>query len=477
MGFRFKRTFGSGPFRATLSKSGISYSIGVKGARVTFSNHGTYVSFGRNGIHYRKKITGPDQHRNYQRVPKNLLPATFEQHTITSTDVEQITDTDSQDFINELTDKGNKISYYNWFGMFPLIIIVFVFPIIFFSRPGEKLIKITEIKDYIKSSNNSNINIRQTPERSSTAIGILTPYDQYELLDSTNADWHKIAFNGKTGYVSKQFTSKMQVSTTRDVNDSPPAENRFKKNRPIFWICLSGLIGLFAILLPYLKKVDKRRLLVEIYYDIDEKVNEVYQKFIYHFSELLNCSRTWQYLHSERTNDYKYSSGAAHAVTRKLLTNISTDKTPSRVFRTNVQIPYLGLINSELYFFPERLIIKRGNQYGAIMYKNINCLGNITQFIESGGVPSDSVVVGHTWRYLNKNGGPDKRFSNNYQIPICRYSEYSFQSTSGLNEKIATSKVDGFNNFISYITAIGQLQRHFSTDTSNEQDTFQKEVN
>ena len=35
MGFRFRKSFKAGPFRATLSKSGISTSVGVKGARFT----------------------------------------------------------------------------------------------------------------------------------------------------------------------------------------------------------------------------------------------------------------------------------------------------------------------------------------------------------------------------------------------------------------------------------------------------------
>ena len=35
MGFRFRKSFGFGPFRATISKSGISTSVGVKGARIT----------------------------------------------------------------------------------------------------------------------------------------------------------------------------------------------------------------------------------------------------------------------------------------------------------------------------------------------------------------------------------------------------------------------------------------------------------
>jgi hypothetical protein len=38
-------------------------------------------------------------------------------------------------------------------------------------------------------------------------------------------------------------------------------------------------------------------------------------------------------------------------------------------------------------------------------------------------VPRDSTQVDTTWRFVNKNGGPDRRFNNNSQIPILQYGE------------------------------------------------------
>ena len=97
------------------------------------------------------------------------------------------------------------------------------------------------------------------------------------------------------------------------------------------------------------------------------------------------------------------------------------------------------------------------------MYKNIECSSNITRFIEKSGVPNDSKVVDNTWRYLNKDGTADRRFRGNHQIPICEYSEYSFRSASGLNEKISTSKVGAFDQFINFIKAIGDFQQTLPT--------------
>jgi len=35
MGFRIRKSISMGPFKATVSKSGISYSAGIAGARIT----------------------------------------------------------------------------------------------------------------------------------------------------------------------------------------------------------------------------------------------------------------------------------------------------------------------------------------------------------------------------------------------------------------------------------------------------------
>jgi hypothetical protein len=55
MGFRYRKSVKLGPFRATVSKSGVSYSAGVKGARVTKRADGrvqTTLSVPKTGASY-----------------------------------------------------------------------------------------------------------------------------------------------------------------------------------------------------------------------------------------------------------------------------------------------------------------------------------------------------------------------------------------------------------------------------------------
>lgn len=55
MGFYFRKSKSFGPIRLNFSKSGIGFSTGVKGARMSFGPKGTYVNLGANGAYYRKK--------------------------------------------------------------------------------------------------------------------------------------------------------------------------------------------------------------------------------------------------------------------------------------------------------------------------------------------------------------------------------------------------------------------------------------
>lgn len=59
MGMRFRKSFGKGPFKVTLSKSGVGYSVGTKGFRVTKKASGgmrTTASIPGTGTSYVKEI-------------------------------------------------------------------------------------------------------------------------------------------------------------------------------------------------------------------------------------------------------------------------------------------------------------------------------------------------------------------------------------------------------------------------------------
>ena len=74
MSFGFRKSFSSGPFRITLSKRGLSTSLGAGGARITSGTRGTYVTFSKGGFYYRQRIDPPGKGRGGNEVPAQPDP-------------------------------------------------------------------------------------------------------------------------------------------------------------------------------------------------------------------------------------------------------------------------------------------------------------------------------------------------------------------------------------------------------------------
>lgn len=445
MGWYYRKSVGFGPFRMNLSKSGISYSFGVKGARINTGPRGTYVNLGANGIYYRKKVSSNRAFKSND-VNQPSEPQYIE-HTITSGNINELTDSDSLEFIKELTEKCNKISYSKWFGTYPLILSLF-FLLFYFSQTIRTEI---ETKPVIKAR--AGIKIRSNPDKSSYAIGSVAEGGELDLLDTTNKEWYKVSSAEGTGYVSRIY-SIPQKKIVKQTDYS-----RMHESPGLFWSSISiTLIG-FLFLIKLLITKDQERLLIEIYYNMDDEVKELYETFGQHFSELMRSSKSWQYLNAERTTDYKHNAGAGQLITRIPIPRISPNRKPERFFKTNINIPNIKLRNTDLYFFPERLIIKRNNKFAAVFYKHLSIDCAYTRFIETDRVPRDSEVIDYTWKYLNKNGTPDKRYKENRRLPICLYSEYTIQSDTGVFEVITTSKKGAFDNFAKFVDTVGNFQK------------------
>ncbi|WP_217605209.1 SH3 domain-containing protein [Chitinophaga sp. GbtcB8] len=165
----------------------------------------TYVNLHADGVYYRKKITGdisytPSQvHTYYQPGDNNII-----QHTITSAPVDQLTDIDSKDFIDELNIKSSRSSYLNWFGILPAILFC-IFLIAHYSR----IAKVAYDKKYIVTIKEAKtgINIRLDPDKKNAVVGGALKGDQFDLVDSTKANWYEINHREMNAYISREYAA------------------------------------------------------------------------------------------------------------------------------------------------------------------------------------------------------------------------------------------------------------------------------
>jgi hypothetical protein len=198
-----------------------------------------------------------------------------------------------------------------------------------------------------------------------------------------------------------------------------------------------GLSALYAtVFVPIAIFLDRYRRSVKIVYEPHGATGQIAQALADSFGDLTACASIWRIRAEGGTADWKRNAGATTLNQRKKM-KVQFDK-PDCI-RGNSQFPCLKIGSDEIYLLPDAALIIVKGSVAAVHYQDLEVSNSQTRFIEEEKVPTDSPVVGQTWRYVNKKGGPDRRFNSNKQLPICVYGEISFRSEGGLNCKIHCS--------------------------------------
>src|SRR5437868_789287 len=136
------------------------------------------------------------------------------------------------------------------------------------------------------------------------------------------------------------------------------------------------------------------------------------------FGELAHCGRIWNVPLEKQETDWKRNAGASKLIERKQI-HLATGNPP--LVTTNMDFLKLPVGKETIYLTPDAILVTAGNAIAGFSYGDIEVTLRHTRFIEEEAPPSDATVVDQTWRYVNRKGGPDRRFSNNRQLPICLY--------------------------------------------------------
>jgi hypothetical protein len=96
---------------------------------------------------------------------------------------------------------------------------------------------------------------------------------------------------------------------------------------------------------------------------------------------------------------------------------------------------------------------------GGVSYSDLRVNWGVSAFIEDESVPRDSTIDGYTWQYVNKHGGPDRRFKNNKQIPVVRYQVMEISGTNQFRKILIVSKIDDHGDFNAAMRFLGMLSQ------------------
>jgi len=196
-----------------------------------------------------------------------------------------------------------------------------------------------------------------------------------------------------------------------------------------------GITTLVGVIIG--RKKDIERKTVNISFDLDDESRRRFEDLQGALSALARCSRVWRLTSEESTDDWKRHGGANSLVTRN---QVTLARGLPAVVKSNITPHVISTLTQTLYFFPDRLLVFQRRRVGGVPYADLQVEVKQVRFQEEGSVPGDSKVVDTTWRYVNKNGSPDRRFNDNREIPICEYGELRLSSPTGLRFVFQTSK-------------------------------------
>ena len=363
MGWYLRKSIGFGPFRVNLSKSGIGYSFGVRGARIGANSRGTYVRMGRGSVYYQKYLHTNSGQQQGQPVPLQPQPAADQ-----------------------------------------------------------------ELADVIHTANASSL-------QDSSAT---------ELLDQLRVHYRK-----------QRIAPIVMVLTGLLIGFG------MLGSMPV-WLEFSFLaVGTIALAL--VTRADYRRKVVHLNYSLEPDAAHAYVALLQGLEQLRYVGALWRISSQEMNANTKYHAGAQSSINRK---RISASLEPPPFVITDLAVLMLNTGLQRLYFLPDHILVYEDDTIGAVQYSSVSCSVQPTTFVESETVPSDAEIIGRTWLYTNKGGGPDRRFANNPEIPLVRYAEIRVHSSGGLNYVMQASNTQRAAACVQALTEYGRRLIHVSQSVS-----------
>ena len=180
--------------------------------------------------------------------------------------------------------------------------------------------------------------------------------------------------------------------------------------------------------------------------EMPQAVAQAFHRACDEFSLLGRAARIWDTLGQRSANRVLERTTASRIVSRE---PVAFRLARCEIIESEWNVPHLANANGgDIYLYPGFVLYFVSPEAFALLeYKDVQLMSSPTRFIEEEPLPSDSKVVGETWTKTNKDGTPDRRFKDNYQIPIAQYGKLSLISATGMNEEYMISNAERTESF------------------------------
>lgn len=280
--------------------------------------------------------------------------------------------------------------------------------------------------------------------------------------------------NGVFYYASKpsDAAGELPRATTREGSllEIETRLNRTRWFRPYWYVtapllALAGCGGNAAGFLFFLALIaaggfavyrwDRSRRAIFLHYDAPAGELDLRLSHLDAVGRWLSSSHAiWHMYGGASTLDQKRNAGASSLVKRER-GSVGT-KLPE-AFRCNVDPWVIQQGMRQLVLLPDRLLVVDGKKAFSVAYEHLIVKASASRFIEEERPPSDAQQVDTTWRFVNRDGGPDLRFNNNVQLPVMSYGSLELGSPSGPFCSLLLSSRGAADNAAGALSALSRL--------------------
>lgn len=237
-------------------------------------------------------------------------------------------------------------------------------------------------------------------------------------------------------------------------------KNRVKKTRQLLTWMRILLIG-FVVLSFRRKWLEAKHELKGLQHQLDDEfidmdhewndeLSSAYNSVELAFEGLMTCHKVWDIIGAGNRQALKGLVVREECnLNRKRLAEIKSSQEALHFENNN---------GGELFFYPFFLSIVDGlGEFGIVDFKELKISYEEHEFTENNEIPLDSEVIDHRWFKENKDNSRDKRFKNNFQIPVCAYAGITFQTDKGVHEKYMFSNRDKASKFVEELHSYQKL--------------------
>jgi hypothetical protein len=185
---------------------------------------------------------------------------------------------------------------------------------------------------------------------------------------------------------------------------------------------------------------------IEVDFGFDDATLNSYAAVVRAFEDLSVCQCIWAMTSVQSIDRARERTVATTAFGR---TPVRFDFATPEIVKLSERAMRLNNASGQhLYLYPGFLMMRDDSaDFALIEYRELQSEFAPCRFVEEQTVPSDATVVGETWKKANKDGSPDRRFKDNYSIPIVRYADLEFRTGAGLHEEFQFSDFDKASTF------------------------------